>query len=158
MLLAIAIQAGDHLDGGLDTLYLQEHFGGTPRWRSVTRLVPRLIDSGQDPFTADLPTDHYPEVTRPAPGYRLTWEFLTDIACEYLHRRAALAPNHGRQPQRHPRTIVIGSKARNRHPRTRPSGQEELRIADIPEAAGRTHRGPPPRRPDFEPRRDRWSH
>ena len=158
VLLAIAIQAGDHLDGGLDTLYLQEHF----RWHTpveiVTRLVPRLIDSGQDPFTADLPTDHYPEVTGPRPGYRLTREFLTDIAREYLTAERpypqTMAANHNVTP----RTIVSWiEKARKLGIlEPAPAGRKSSRIAGYPpvaaaEPTGAHHLGGQ----TPEPRRDR---
>jgi len=105
-LLDVCIRAGEGLDGGLDTLELQQHFRWNTPMDIVTRLLPRLIDDGQDPFTTDLPTNDYPEVTQPRPGPRLTREFLTDIAREYLTAERpyphTMAAHHGVTP----RTIV----------------------------------------------------
>ena len=71
---------------GLDVVRLQREF----RWHTpldvVTRIVPRLIALGQDPYSWDYPVTGYPEASTPARthGRQLSDEFLEDIALEYL--------------------------------------------------------------------------
>jgi hypothetical protein len=52
----------------------------------LTRLVPRLLARGEDPFSHDFPITGYPEVSLPqtTDGRQLSDEFLEDIAREYL--------------------------------------------------------------------------
>lgn len=71
---------------GLDLVRLQREF----RWQTpldvVTRIVPRLLTLGQDPYSWEYPVSGYPEASTPArtQGRKLSDEFLEDIALEYL--------------------------------------------------------------------------
>ncbi len=73
-------------DKGLDLVRLQREF----RWYTpldvVTRIVPRLIARGQDPYTWEFPVTGYPEaaIVEKTVGRRLSDEFLEDISREYL--------------------------------------------------------------------------
>jgi hypothetical protein len=70
--------------GGLSPDLLQRRFRWSGPLEVVTRIVPRLIHEGVDPFTYDYPTDGFPEITH-APGMRgLTDDFLEDIARRYV--------------------------------------------------------------------------
>lgn len=90
---------------GLDLAALQQEF----RWASplevVTGILPRLIAAGEDPYSADIPTTGFPAAAiRPALlRRRLTDEFLTTIAREYLARGrgypASLAAEYGVTPR-----------------------------------------------------------
>lgn len=71
---------------GLDLVRLQRDF----RWYTpldvATRIVPRLVARGQDPYTWEFPVTGYPEasVVEKTQGRRLSDEFLEDVAREYL--------------------------------------------------------------------------
>lgn len=71
---------------GLDLMRLQREF----RWQTpidvISRIVPRLISLGLDPFTYEFPVDGFPEASLPVrtQGRQLSDEFLEDIAREYL--------------------------------------------------------------------------
>jgi len=70
----------------LDVEHLQREF----RWATpidvVTRLVPRMIADGRDPFTESFPFTGFPDVIRQRDvlARKLTDEFLEDIARQYL--------------------------------------------------------------------------
>ncbi|MGA9148061.1 MAG: hypothetical protein WBZ04_10920, partial [Candidatus Nanopelagicales bacterium] len=82
----VVTQLGLGSDQGLDLLRLQREF----RWLTpidiVTRIVPRLLRDGVNPFDYDFPSTGYPEVSTfgKTQGRRLSDEFLEDIAREYL--------------------------------------------------------------------------
>lgn len=71
---------------GLDVIRLQREF----RWQTpvdvVTRIVPRLLQRGEDPFRHEYPITGYPEASllKATQGRQLSDEFLEDIAREYL--------------------------------------------------------------------------
>lgn len=71
---------------GLDLIRLQRDF----RWHTplevVTRIVPRLLALGRDPYAWEYPVTGYPEASEPSrtQGRQLSDEFLEDIALEYL--------------------------------------------------------------------------
>lgn len=69
---------------GLQTELLQSRFRWSGPLEVVTRLVPRLISRGIDPFAYAFPTDGFPEVTHPRQGRGLSQEFLEDIARRYV--------------------------------------------------------------------------
>ena len=93
---------------GLDVDRLQREF----RWRTpidiVTRLIPRLIIEGRDPFDLDLPLTGYPEVVLGRTGKRtqLSDDFLRLIAEEYLRLGRGYAQRIAREHGVSPRTAV----------------------------------------------------
>lgn len=102
---------------GLDTTTLQREF----RWSSpveiITRLVPRFLTHGLDPFTQELPVSGFPQVLDESAkvNTRLSDDFLEQVAREYLALGRgyahALSIEHGVAP----RTVVSWvEKARRR--------------------------------------------
>lgn len=71
---------------GLDLARLQREFRWNTPLEVVTRLVPRILADGLDPFDHEFPQTGYPEASHAdlMPHRKLTVEFLEDIAREYL--------------------------------------------------------------------------
>ena len=93
---------------GLDTDRLQREF----RWRTpldiVERLLPRMLETGIDPFDQDLPVTGFPEA---AIGLRrgraeLSDEFLREIAEEYVRLGRGYAKRMALERNVSPRTVV----------------------------------------------------
>jgi hypothetical protein len=102
---------------GLDTVTLQREF----RWASpvavITRLVPRILTRGLDPFIQELPVSGFPKVLNEGAkvNARLSDDFLEQVACDYLAigrgYATAMSIKHGVLP----RTVVSWvEKARQR--------------------------------------------
>ena len=102
---------------GLDTTTLQREF----RWASpvevITRLVPRFLTRGLDPFTQELPVSGFPKVLDEGAkvNARLSDDFLEQVARDYLEigrgYATAMSIEHGVSP----RTVVSWvEKARQR--------------------------------------------
>ena len=93
---------------GLDLAELQRDF----RWASplavVTGILPRLIATGEDPFTTDLPVTGFPAIAVQPVRRRgiLSDEFLTTIAREYLARGRGYAASMAHEYSVTPRTVV----------------------------------------------------
>lgn len=101
--------------GGIDVPWVQREFRWSGPLEVVTRLVPAMIRSGQDPFTAQFPIRDLPAVTRPAPQRRLSRAFLEDIALQYLTLGPGYAQALAVEYQVTPRTVVSWvEKARRR--------------------------------------------
>lgn len=114
-LLRICIAAGEHAPSGLDTLLLQEQFRWNTPLEIVTRIVPRIIERGGDPYEIDYPHEGFPDVSQPRPGHRLTSEFLTDVARDYLMAEPPYAQTLAQHYNVSPRTVVSWiEKARQR--------------------------------------------
>lgn len=102
---------------GLDPVRLQREF----RWASpleiVTRMVPVLLERGEDPFTFDVPVGGFPEAAdlRTPPNERLSDAFLEGIAREYLAIGRGYARTIARERQVSERTVISWvEKARRR--------------------------------------------
>lgn len=110
---------------GLDLSTLQRDF----RWASplevVTGLMPRLMESGTDPYAVDLPLNGFPAVAVQQGGRRaLSDEFLLNIAREYTIRGRGYATSLAAEFCVTPRTVVSWvEKARSRGLLTRPSSR-----------------------------------
>lgn len=104
-------------EDGLDLVRLQREF----RWYTpldvVTRIAPRLIARGQDPYTWEFPVTGYPEasIAEHTEGRRLSNEFLEDIAREYLEHGRGYVKEMAAAHQVSPSTIASWvHKARTR--------------------------------------------
>mgnify|MGYP003945823937 FL=1 len=73
-------------EGGLDPVLLQREFRWLTPVEVVTRMVPRLIAEGTDPFNYNFPATGHPEASSVdrMSGRQLSNEFLEDVAREYL--------------------------------------------------------------------------
>jgi hypothetical protein len=73
-------------DDGLDAILLQREFRWLTPLEVITRIVPRLLADGLDPFSYDYPATDYPDAAaiNRLSGRRLSDEFLEDVAREYL--------------------------------------------------------------------------
>ena len=104
--MGICINAGASSPEGLDTLNLQRNFRCNTPVEIVTGMVPRVIESGSDPFHFDYPHEGFPGVTQPRPGHRLTRDSLVDAAREYLAAESPYAQSLAERYNVTPRTIV----------------------------------------------------
>lgn len=102
---------------GLDPVHMQVDFRwGTPL-EVVTRIVPRIISDGRDPFTEPYPYRGFPGVSREGDteGRRLTDDFLEDIAKEYLQLGRGYSQTLARRHNVSQRTVISWvQKARSR--------------------------------------------
>ena len=104
---------------GLVPTLLQSSF----RWQTpldiVKILIPKLLKAGVDPFNFQLPTEGYPDVAlnlRPDDKSRLTDQFLSEIASEYLGGGRGYAKRVAATHGVSPRTAVSWiEKARERN-------------------------------------------
>lgn len=93
---------------GLDLPALQRNFRWASPLNAVTGILPRLIESGSDPYAVDLPVTGFPAVAIQPLRRRgvLTDEFLTTIAREYLARGRGYATSLAHEYFVTPRTVV----------------------------------------------------
>jgi hypothetical protein len=93
---------------GLDLAALQRDFQWATPLTAVTGILPRLIESGSDPFAVDLPLTGFPAVAIQPLRRRgvLSDEFLTTIAREYLARGRGYAASLADEYFVTPRTVV----------------------------------------------------
>ena len=93
---------------GLDLVALQRDFQWASPLSAVTGILPRLIESGSDPFDMDLPVTGFPAVAIQPLRRRgvLSDEFLTTIAREYLARGRGYAASLAEEYFVTPRTVV----------------------------------------------------
>lgn len=114
-LLAMLVEAGNDAPAGLRVEHLQVNFRWNTPVEIVTRMVPRIIARGGDPYDFEFPVAGFPEVSQPRPGHRLTEEFLTDVARDYLTAEAPYATTMAQRYNVSPRTVVSWiEKARQR--------------------------------------------
>jgi hypothetical protein len=97
-----------HATGGLDVARLQRDFRWNTPLEVVTRLVPRLIANGLDPYSVEFPQTGYPEASHPPgrPRNILSTEFLEDLAHEYLTQGRGYSSRLAAAHSVSPRTIV----------------------------------------------------
>lgn len=71
---------------GLDLTTLQQKFRWATPLEVVTRMVPALLESGEDPYTFEYPPNGYPDsaVYPRQSHHQLTDVFLEDVARRYL--------------------------------------------------------------------------
>lgn len=141
-LLRMCLEAGDHYPTGLDTLELQQHFRWNTPVEIVTRMIPPIIERGDNPYDLDYPHSGFPDITTPRPGHRLTREFLVDIARDYLTADPPYANTLARRYNVTPRTVVSwvreGSAAGHpgeQHQRTQKPQPESLSQTSAPASA-----------------------
>lgn len=93
---------------GLDLTTLQRDFRWVSPLTAVTGILPRLVASGSDPFTLDLPVSGFPAAAIQPLRRRgiLTDEFLLTIAREYLARGRGYAASLAHEYFVTPRTVV----------------------------------------------------
>jgi hypothetical protein len=93
---------------GLDLAALQRDFRWASPLAAVTRILPRLIAAGSDPFGAGLPLTGFPAVAIQPLRRRgvLSDEFFTTIAREYLARGRGYAASLAQEYFVTPRTVV----------------------------------------------------
>lgn len=114
-LLAMLLETGNDAPAGLEVEQLQVNFRWNTPLEIVTRMVPRIIARGGDPYEFEFPSEGFPGVSQPRPGHRLTEEFLTDIARDYLTAEAPYATTMAQRYNVSPRTVVSWiEKARQR--------------------------------------------
>jgi len=78
-------------------------------------MVPRIIESGCYPYDFDYPHQGFPGVTQTRPGHRLTPEFLTDIARDYLTAEPPYAQTLAQRYNVAPRTVVSWVEKARQH-------------------------------------------
>lgn len=101
----------------LDTVLLQRFFRWSTPVEIVTLLIPRLMEQGVDPFSHWLPTDGFPDAAYTNKKYnqRVSDEFLTEIARQYVEIGRGYAKTIARQKGVKERTVVSWiEKARKR--------------------------------------------
>ncbi|MGV1005892.1 MAG: hypothetical protein ACOYEV_14260 [Candidatus Nanopelagicales bacterium] len=93
---------------GLDLAALQRDFQWASPLTAVTGILPRLIESGTNPFAIDLPIAGFPAVAIQPLRRRgvLSDEFLTTISREYLARGRGYAASLAEEYFVTPRTVV----------------------------------------------------
>jgi len=93
---------------GLDTARLQREFRWNSPLEAVTRIVPRMLAEGLDPYAHEFPQIGYPEASHPTRrvGRSLTVEFLEDIAREYLAAGRGYTTTLAQAHHVSPRTVV----------------------------------------------------
>lgn len=93
---------------GLDLARLQQKFRWATPLEVVTRMVPALLENGQDPFNFDYPPNGYPDAAvypRQARN-QLSDEFLEDVARRYLALGRGYATVIAAERDVSPRTAV----------------------------------------------------
>jgi hypothetical protein len=95
-------------EAGLDLAALQRDFRWASPLDAVIGILPRVIASGVDPFSMDLPLRGFPSVAIQPIRRRgvLSDEFLTTIAREYLARGRGYAASLAQEYFVTPRTVV----------------------------------------------------
>lgn len=93
---------------GLDLKQLQQRFRWATPLEVVTRLVPALLENGDDPFTFDYPANGYPDaaVYPRQTRHQLSDEFLEDVARRYLDLGRGYAAAIAAERDVSPRTAV----------------------------------------------------
>lgn len=102
---------------GMDPGYMQVEFRWATPLEVVTRIVPRIIAAGGDPFQGFFPASGFPAASREGDlvGRRLSDEFLEDIAKDYLTLGRGYSRELARQHSVSERTVISWvQKARSR--------------------------------------------